>query len=73
MDNTIPTAEEFRFSKLIQSNHKWSEEEIMIEFARLHVEAALKAVVKEIHPEVGKYYLKDDGTILNAYPLTLIK
>lgn len=77
------TAEEFRLSKLIQSNHKWSEEEIMIEFTKLHVVEALKEASKKtpIHVDIDSGRSKKplyqpltlENDILNAYPLTKIK
>jgi hypothetical protein len=46
----------------------------MIEFAKLHVEAALKAAIKnaEIDYWRGECIL-DDDSILNSYPLDKIK
>ena len=38
----IPTAKLFRETKLMDSSKPYTEEEIMIEFTKLHVEAALK-------------------------------
>jgi hypothetical protein len=89
MDNNIPTAEEFYSQNM--AIHK--EESLikgvyntMIEFTKLHVEAALKAASKNAVAEqdfvdmVGEfediplykpYVVKD--SILNAYPLTNIK
>ena len=52
----------------------------MIEFAKLHVEAALKAADKDAQIELGHCYscggattLELQNTILNAYPLDNIK
>jgi hypothetical protein len=46
----------------------------MIEFAKLHVEAALKeAAEKAITEEVWGDYYVDKKSILNSYPLTSIK
>jgi hypothetical protein len=80
----IPTAEEFY--KQITScliNHK-DIKTAMIEFAKLHVEAALKtadekATVTPIdHEEISEDSWRpvwgvDSDSILNAYPLTNIK
>jgi len=71
----IPTAEEFLLLKDSPNTGLfWNE--ILIEFAKLHVEAALKAASKN----ADTYYDHDEGsnfvnesTILNAYPLTNIK
>ena len=70
MENKIPTAEEF-----LEENFEANSinPAILIEFAKLHVIEALKAVIKEIHPEIGVYKLKDDSSILNAYSLDNIK
>jgi hypothetical protein len=84
MSNTIPTAEEFLNTqdsynknkhvfplgtgKIIQQN--------MIEFAKLHVKAALKAKVKamEDYIEDGQYDTDEiDSFTQNAYPLDNIK
>ena len=73
----IPTAEEF----LLLNNFK-NNTEAMIEFAKLHVQAALKeasknakcsddAIVDLGHTIIDAYVEKD--SILNAYPLTNIK
>lgn len=75
----IPTAEEFRIHKTIEYAKVCVDEKIMIEFARLHVEAALKSAAEkakitsrltwsdEFVDEVDKQ------SILNAYPLTNVK
>jgi len=74
MEN-LPTAEEFL--KECQSNpHKgWSTRKAMIEFAKLHVEAALKAAYDNIeYTEVDSSvpYVVEES-ILNSYPLDKIK
>ncbi len=72
--SNIPTALEIVQKHLHDPNGKPTAiTDAMVEFAKLHVEAALRTVVKEIHPEIGTYYLKDDNTILNAYPPSNIK
>ena len=70
--NKIPTAEEF-----LETDKDWNKTtaQMMIEFAKLHVEAALK----EANRKVIVTYYYDEGirvnkdSILNAYPLTNIK
>ena len=47
--------------------------DIMIEFAKYHVEQALNKVGDVVNPEIGKYSLTDKEQILKAYPLDLIK
>lgn len=83
----IPTAEEFLKSKglfndksMRLQNIGLTSSEAMIEFARFHVEAALKAAAEDVWWDVN-----DDADlhnvnitinkdlILNAYPLTNIK
>jgi hypothetical protein len=91
MDNTIPTAEEF-FRKFKHTHSPINHHLALIEFARLHVEAALEAA--SYNAVLASYDNKANkpGTsgfttmtvndvewrpcsksILNAYPLTLIK
>lgn len=81
MKNKIPTAEEqikeFKngFDGLVFQN----EAEIsitkflMIEFAKLHVKAALETVVENINPEKGKYIISNKESILSLYNLDNIK
>lgn len=80
MSNKLPTAEEFYSQNM--GSHK--EESLikgvyntMIEFARLHVEAALKAALEDIpclgsSTDIASYEEVEDA-VLNAYPLTNIK
>lgn len=73
--NKIPTAEEFFMSSLVNSsidkdgNYSiYGVKESMIEFAKLHVEAALKAAHRNIQaPE------EDIEFTLESYPLENIK
>jgi|694.fasta_scaffold06104_22 hypothetical protein len=71
----IPTAEEF--IKEAQSNPSkgWTARKLMIEFAKLHVEAALKAAAENV--QTNYFYTEDDpidkDSILNSYPPNLIK
>ena len=82
--NTIPTAEEFlkqvspndEFGLRIDlGNSKKHIYEIMCRFAKLHVEEALKEASENVELETygnfGNSINKD--SILNAYPVTLIK
>jgi hypothetical protein len=76
----IPTAEEF-FRKnidyvLSENDCKEDVENAMIEFAKLHVEAALKAAGENAHTKDVPYTEDtevDKGSILNSYPLENIK
>jgi len=70
-----PTAEEFFRNSLVQSsideygNYSiYDIQEAMIEFAKLHVEEALKATNKYVF-EASSI---NENLILNAYPLNLI-
>lgn len=72
----IPTAEEFLRGKPFSIESIYNN---MIEFAKLHVQAALKAAddnadVKVIDVDMtGSIWDVDSDTILNAYPLENIK
>jgi hypothetical protein len=69
----IPTAEEL-FDKMLSENEETTSTEMMIEFAKLHVEAALKAAKevdkknRELKPKLNQRF-----SILNSYPLENIK
>ena len=91
MNNNIPTAEEWLKQRCgHQTNHKEGENLYssvmafdLIEFAKLHVEAALKAASKKVTCKEEIQYDEQDNavliakidkdSILNAYPLTNIK
>lgn len=51
-------------------------EELLIEFAKLHVEAALKEASKKAEAKNGpgewSYLYVDENSIINSYPLTNI-
>lgn len=78
----ILTAKEF-IQNYIEENNDDSfidMEESMIEFAKMHVEAALKQAVIEASVEdyrvLGEdslFYRVEENSILNSYPLTNIK
>ena len=79
VEDTIPTIEEIWFDN---TGNKINQEEYsaMVEFAKLHVEAALKASEKASLTDFayeflqeGAYDAIDKDTILNAYPLDNIK
>ena len=95
MENkTVPTAEEYAHTQYLKRRENVrpgqfypeppSTEQIndMIEFAKMHVEAALKAasIYAESEEECGnpydpedRYYVVDKDSILNSYPLENIK
>ena len=70
-NNKIPTAEEYANS--IYQEYPVSKEihELMIEFAKLHVEAALKAASNVKTNYRSRFLITQD--IINAYPLENIK
>ena len=69
----IPTAEEF-----LETDKDWNRTtaQMMIEFAKLHVEAALEEANRKV---IVTYYYDEGGirvnkdSILNSYPLENIK
>jgi hypothetical protein len=74
--NKIPTAEEFWFKNTGQ-NINQEEYSAMIEFAKLHVEAALKEASKKVTVTRDKEFYTlsnvNKNSILKSYPLTNIK
>ena len=74
----IPTAKEL-FDKMIEVNDECTSTEMMIEFAKLHVESALKAAAGNADlkyltpPHPYDNVVVDTMSILNAYPLENIK
>jgi hypothetical protein len=92
MKNNIPTAEEFIRKEYDKSGDSLESinceghhvQFMLVEFAKLHVEAALKeASNKALLKDEGRYVLGDEDwhedlvvdkkSILNAYPLTNVK
>ena len=79
----IPTAEEFLEQQYKDLNIKWKDGElkswrdeditILINFAKLHVEAALKEAAETNYPSTKANFELVNSKILNAYPLTNIK
>jgi len=72
----IPTAEEFK-QQLDKANHSYTDEYLMVEFAKLHVQAALEEALESI-PCLGSStdipsYEEVEDAVLNAYPLDKIK
>ena len=76
----IPTASEIQW-KHDDTKEDW-ELRAMVEFAKLHVEAALKAAADNAETKEEAFYgvdevysirVVDKDSILNAYPLTNIK
>jgi hypothetical protein len=80
----IPTASEFYQNYIEENNHDShiDIEEMMIEFAKMHVEAALKEASENAETEdvwegnTGSEYcdtIVNKDSILNSYPLENIK
>jgi len=75
----IPTAEEYFDKKYpdfeaLDSGNIWVNiEESMIEFAKLHVEAALEAAANEYYPRDKANFELVAERFINAYPLENIK
>jgi hypothetical protein len=72
--NIIPTAEEFLKQYELGNTGKIDSEdskEMLLEFAKLHVEAALKAASEIKRSYKSNFLISQD--ILNSYPLINIK
>ena len=75
MENKTPTAEEFLIKENLPTDILSGDDinYAMIEFAKLHVEAALKAAAEENYPSTKNNFELVNERFLNAYPLTNIK
>jgi hypothetical protein len=71
--NKILTAEEFREGKNNYEDPILFVNRMMIEFAKLHVEAQAEAILKVTHKNDIPRIVDNRESILNAYPLTNIK
>lgn len=74
--NKIETAEEFVRKRFQNSNRAdfLSNKENVIEFTKIHIEAALKEASKKVKRKEGTIVdYKLTNSILNSYPLELIK
>jgi hypothetical protein len=81
MENKLPTAEEILFDECTKNEHEILSKnslfhehivDAMIEFAKLHVQKALKAASEKAEMNLIKYtddYEIDRHSILNAYNL----
>ena len=69
----IPTAKEFLIKSVDKSRHGSDVEGAMIDFAKFHCEAQVKAMSDYINQCITKGIFPHDCHILNAYPLTNIK
>jgi hypothetical protein len=80
MENKIPTAEEFIQELQTEQGeqeytllYKIDVPKKMIEFAKLHVEAALKGCLNKYHHASEENYDFGSSEIMNSYPLSNIK
>jgi len=69
----IPTAEEFLKEAQSNPSKGWTTRKAMIEFAKLHVEAALKEAANEYYPKDKPNFELVAERFINAYPLEKIK
>jgi len=70
----IPTAEEYLRNYVGNNIIAYGDiTHIMIEFAKLHVEAALKAAANEYYPKDKPNFELVAERFINAYPLEKIK
>jgi hypothetical protein len=71
----IPTAAKL-FDKMLEENDECTSTEMMIEFAKMHVQAALKAAdeqAEHLLPEGCWDLLEDVNFLLNSYPESNVK
>ena len=71
----IPTAKQL-FDKMLEADEECTSTEMMIEFAKLHVEQALKAALNSVEYVDGNDSAVDDideESILSSYPLSNIE
>jgi len=74
MENKIITAAELvKLKSNIMIDDSEITEDLMIEFAKLHVQAALKGCLNKYHHASEENYDFGSSEIMNAYPLTNIK
>jgi len=74
MENKIPTTEDVMIPYFLYDNEdKDLIKSAMIEFAKLHVEAALKGCLNKYHHSSEENYVFGSSEIMNAYPLSNIK
>jgi hypothetical protein len=74
MENKIPTTEDVMIPYFLYDNEdKDLIKSAMIEFAKLHVEAALKGCLNKYHHASEENYDFGSSEIMNAYSLTNIK
>jgi vacuolar-type H+-ATPase subunit H len=68
----LSTAEEFWYKNTGQSINQ-EEYQAMVEFAKMHVKAALEAAANEYYPKDKENFEIVAGRFINAYPMDKIK
>ena len=76
------TAKEI-FDKMLEENYECTSTEMMVEFARMHVQEALKQASEKaevateyenpVNPSMGSFEVVDKSSILDAYSLDNVK
>jgi hypothetical protein len=69
----LPTALEFLKEAQSNPSKGWTAQKAMIEFAKLHVEAALEAAANEYYPKDKENFELVAERFINAYSLENIK
>ena len=78
-ENKVPTAAEFYSSFVVKYKSDGKTLDLMTQFAKLHVQAALEAASEKATQNyseenvLGEYYTINKDSILNAYPLENVK
>ena len=69
----LPTAVEFMKEAQSNPSKGWTTHKLMIEFAKLHVKAALEAAANEYYPKEKANFELVAERFINAYSLENIK
>lgn len=72
-EDKLPTATELYHKGLNGEESLDSVEKCMIEFAKLHVEAALKEANEKVNYQIKEFNNVMPNCVLNTYPLSNIK
>jgi len=70
--NKLPTAEQF-VNQYDWENSTLNIPDVLVEFAKLHVEAALEAANNKVNYAMEEFGAVFPNTVLNVYPLDNIK
>jgi hypothetical protein len=74
----MPTAEEFLKEAQSNPSKGWTTRKVMIEFAKLHVEQALKDLEQKLNTALDDHLMLEENVCsilenINSYPLENIK